>query len=254
MILTIDTGNTHTKLGLAENGQMTPICRIPTDRSQTTDGYAALIGQIMELRKIDIAEIEGVIISSVVPPVTTALVGAMELITGKSPMVLGEGAVTDLVKDIPGGIIAPDLEANAVAAKELYPLPCVIVSMGTATTVTVVDENGVYIGGVILPGVSTSLNALTATASLLPDIDLVAPEQAIATETISALQSGVVYGAAGSIDGILDHFEAEMKIAPKSIVATGGLGKMICKYCRHNIEVDDQLLLKGLEIIYKKNQ
>lgn len=255
MILAIDTGNTHTVLGcINDAGEVVANYRIPTDRSETDCCYAAKIKSILDLAGIDISGLEGVILSSVVPSVTRELKKAVKMITGHAPYVLGDNTFTGLdISSIPGGMIAPDLEACAVAAKELYALPSIIIDMGTATTVTIVDENGAYIGGAILPGAGTALNALIDKTSLLPAIELVAPKKAIAVDTIPSMQSGIVYGSAGAIDGILEHFIDEMKVKPGSIVATGGLGRLVGKYCKHEILFDDDMLLKGLYIIYKKS-
>ena len=254
MILTIDIGNTHTKLGSVDKDMnVNMICRIPTDRDDTTDGYIARIKQIFDVKGVAAGGFEAVVISSVVPPVTAAIKGAIKTITGLDPLILGQNLNSDMDIKIPGGVIAPDLLATAVAAKDEYPLPCVIINMGTATTITVVDEKGSYTGGAILPGVSTSLNALTDKTSLLPGIEIEAPSKAIADETVDSMKSGIVYGSAGAIDGIIDHFEEEMGGAAASIVATGGLGKLIGKYCRHNIILDDDLLLKGLYSAWEKN-
>lgn len=253
MILAIDTGNTHTVIGiLNEKNEVLKNIRIPTDRDDTLYVYAAKMKQVLEIEQVDLTKVEGAIISSVVPQVTAPIKGAIKLITGADAIVLGNDAITDLEKDIVGGVIAPDLEATAVAAKECYPLPSIIIDLGTANTITVVNEKGVYVGGVIYPGVGTSLNALIDKTSLLPAIELVPPSKAIANETVDAMKAGVVYGASGAVDGIIDHFEAEMEIKPASIVATGGLGGLICQYCRHDIMCDDELLLKGLGIIYQK--
>ncbi len=255
MILAIDIGNTHTKLGsVDENEQVTMLCRIPTDRDDTEDGYAARISQIFAIKKVDPSLFEDIVISSVVPPVTQAMKGAIKSITGKSALVLGQNLKTDLDIKIPGGIIAPDLEATAVAARNNCKLPAVIINMGTATTITVVDQNGSYIGGAILPGVGTSLNALTDKTSLLPGIEIEAPSKIIADETVDSMKSGIVYGSAGAIDGILDRFESEFTIPFASIVATGGIGHLIEQYCRHDITLDDDLLLKGLYEIWGSNK
>lgn len=253
MLLTIDIGNTHTKIGSVDSElQVNMLCRIPTDRDDTADGYAARISQIFTIKNIDPSIYEGIIISSVVPPVTAALKGALKTMTGIEPLVLGQDIKSDLDIRIPGGVIAPDLEATAVAARVYYPLPSIIINMGTATTITVVDKEGVYIGGAILPGVGTSLNALTDKTSLLPGIEIQAPSKAIADETVDSMKSGIVYGSAGAIDGIIDHFTAEMKDSPASLVATGGIGHLIEQYCRHDITLDDDLLLKGLYYIWEK--
>ena len=134
-----------------------------------------------------------------------------------------------------------------------YPLPCIIVDMGTATTITVVGADGSYLGGSIMPGTGISLDALTRETSLLPSIDFTAPKKVIGTNTVDAMKGGVVYGAAGSIDGIIDRFEEELG-GIGSIVATGGMGRLIAPYCRHAITVDNRLLLKGLGYIYRKNE
>lgn len=255
MILAIDIGNTHTKLGSIDSDKkVNMICRIPTDRDDTVDGYAGRIKQIFDVKSVNSKDFTAIIISSVVPPVTQAIKGALKIITGIDPLVLGQNVHSDLKIDIPGGLIAPDLEATAVAARDYYPLPTVIINMGTATTITVVDKDGNYIGGAIMPGVNTSLNALTDKTSLLPGIEIMAPSKAIANETVESMQSGIVYGSAGAIDGIIDHFETESKVPFASIVATGGLGHLIEPYCRHDIILDDDLLIKGLEVIYRKNK
>lgn len=254
MVFAIDTGNTHTVLGYMDGDRVVSSFRIPTDRKETDCGYAARIKDMLELSGMKPEDFEGIIISSVVPTVTRELRKAVELVFKRKALDLGSGMDTGLdITAIPGGMIAPDLEAAAVGAKNRYPLPCVIIDMGTATTVTVVDEKGRYIGGAILPGAMTALNALVAGTSLLPGIEIEAPDKAIAVETISSMQSGLVYGSAGSIDGIIDHFVEELGRQPASIVATGGLGKLICRHCRHEIIFDDDLVLKGMVDVYRRN-
>lgn len=256
MILAFDCGNTHITVGcLYEDGEVGSSFRIPTDRSETEYGYAAKLGQIFSLRGIAIETVCGAVISSVVPPLTDVLVRAVRLMTGKTALVVGAGVKTGLhicIND--PGTIASDLVAAAVAAKETYPLPCIIVDMGTATTLTVVDEKGRFVGGAILPGVGLSLAALAERTALLPDVELQAPRRAIAANTVESMQSGIVYGTAGSIDGLIDRFEAELGCPAASIVVTGGLGGVIVPYCKHPMTSDEALLLKGLGIIWKKNR
>ncbi len=255
MILAIDTGNTHTVLGCLENGRMTadPV-RIATDRGKTEFEYAAGIEQIFSLTGIDRNRFDGAILSSVVPAVTMPLARAVRLVTGIMPLIVGPGTKTGLhiAIDDPG-TIAADLVATAVAAKELCPLPCVIIDMGTATTITVVNKEGNFIGGAILPGVNLSLNALTAGTSLLPAIDMSVPKKPIGSNTIDCMRSGIIYGSAGQIDGVIDRFEESMGEPFKGMIATGGLASVICPFCRHEIEVDPELLLKGLYMIWEKN-
>ena len=256
MILAIDCGNTHITVGcIREDGNVASSFRIPTDKRETEYGYAAKLNQIFELQKIEATAFAGAVISSVVPTLTDVLVRAVRLITGKSALVVGAGVKTGLhicIND--PGTVASDLVAAAVAAKETYPLPAIIVDMGTATTLTVVDEKSRYIGGAILPGVGLSLSALAEGTALLPDVDLHAPKSAIAVNTVESMRSGIVYGTAGSIDGLIDRFEAELGQPAATIVATGGIAPVIAPHCKHGMVLDEALLLKGLWIIWQKNQ
>jgi len=180
----------------------------------------------------------------------------VKIISGIDAMVVGAGIKTglDIVLDDPG-TIAADLVATAVAAKNEYPLPCIIIDMGTATTVTVVDAKGRYIGGAIMPGVRLSMHALADGTSLLPNIEITPPQKTIASNTIDCMKSGIIYGSAGALaDGILDHYIDELGGSVGSVVATGGLASTICPMCRHAITLDSNLLLKGLYVIYQKNK
>ncbi|MCI2048914.1 MAG: type III pantothenate kinase [Lachnospiraceae bacterium] len=255
MILAIDTGNTHTVLGcIGEDGTIEPVMRLQTALHRTEYEYCADMYRILKLVHVDSRKIDGAIISSVVPGLVITLKRAVKMLTGLDALVVGAGLKTglDIVLDDPG-TIAADLVATAVAAKELYPLPAFIVDMGTATKITVVDAKGRYIGGTIGPGVGISLDALVNETSLLPGIEIVPPSKVIATNTIDAMRSGVFYGAVGTVDGILDRFEKEMGPAA-TIVSTGGLAGRITGACSHRIIRDDNLLLKGLGILYRKNR
>ena len=240
MILAIDTGNTHTVIGcIHANGEIVEIMRIESNLYKTEYEYAASIKLVLELNGVDLSEIEGAVISSVVPPLTVVLKKAVKIVTGVDSLVLGAGVKTGLpiVIDDPG-TIAADLVA-------------------TATTVTVVDSKGRYIGGAIMPGVSLSMNALTAGTSLLPKIELTPPNKVIASNTVECMKSGIIYGAAGAIDGVLSRFTEALQAGGDeewSIVATGGVASTICPCCRHDIILDDNLLLKGLHIIWEKNR
>ena len=256
MILAIDTGNTHIVLGCIDNkGAISHIIRLETNLGKTEYEYASDIKQILELEGVDRYGFDGAIISSSVPPIIEILKRAVKVITGIDAMVVGIGIKTglDIVLDDPS-TIAADLVATAVAAKNEYPLPCIIIDMGTATTVTVVDAKGRYIGGAIMPGVRLSMRALASGTSLLPNIEIVPPSKTIASNTTDCMKSGIIYGSAGALDGILDHYIEELGGSVGSIVATGGLASTICPMCRHEITLDDNLLLKGLYVIYKKNK
>ena len=256
MILTIDCGNTHTTVGcVAKDNSVRAVFRIPTDRRETEFGYAAKMKEIFDLQKIDLALIGGAVISCVVPPMTDILVGAVRLLTGGDSLVVGAGVKTGLhicIND--PGTVAADLVATAVAAKEEYPLPCIIVDMGTATTVTAVDERARFIGGAISPGAGISLEALSSRTALLPHVDMTSPKRAIGANTAECMKSGIVYGTAGMVDGLLERFEEELGCAPATIVATGGIAPLIAPHCHHTMTIDETLLLRGLKRIWDKNQ
>ena len=255
MVFAINCGNTHVVFGCVDQGgSVEQMLKLPTDLRETAVGYAARIKQSLELVGTDIDSIEGAILSSVVPPLTSTLKEAIFLLFRKNPLVVGAGIKTGLhiLIDDPGSI-ASDLVAMAVAAKENYPLPCVVLDMGTATTLVCINEAGKYIGGAIMPGVNISMEALFREASLLPRFELKAPRRVIATSTSDSMCSGIIYGSAGSIDGVLNRFTEELGKEPASIVSTGGFSDVLAPFCRHRWIKDEELLLKGLAIIYNKN-
>lgn len=256
MILAVDVGNTHISFGCARDGAVVgEIYQIPTDPAETRFGCAVRLQQVLALGGVKTEELEGAVLSCVVPAAAPAVRGALQLLTGREPLVVGAGLKTGLhiAIDDPG-TVAGDLVAAAVAAKASCPLPCVIVDMGTATTLTALDENGRYIGGAILPGVGISLDALAARTALLPRVEPVAPPKAIATNTADSIRAGVVFGAAGAVDGILDRFAAALGRQPACVVATGGLCGVIAPHCRHTIRCDHALVLRGLALLWQKNE
>lgn len=256
MILAIDCGNTHTTVGCVDgNRTVTSVFRIPTDRRETEFGYATKIKQILQLHGASLSAIRGAAISCVVPPVTDVLVRAVRLMTGLEALVIGAGVKTGLHLRINDpGTVASDLVVAGVAAKEEYPLPCLIVDMGTATTVSALDAEGKFIGCAILPGAGISLGALTEQTALLPNIELKPPKSPIGTNTVDCMKSGIVYGTAGAVDGLLERFSEALPTPPAAIVATGGIAPQIYSHCRHAITLDEHLLLKGLRLVWDKNQ
>ena len=255
MILAVNVGNTHIVFGfLKEENVVEQMLKLPTDLKETSVGYASRIKQSLELIGASFDSVDGAILSSVVPPLTDVMKEAMFLLCKKSPLVVGAGIKTGLhiLIDDPGSIAA-DLVAMAVAAKEYYPLPCVILDMGTATTLVCVNEAGKYIGGAIMPGVNISMEALFREASLLSRFELKKPKKIIASSTADSMCSGILYGSAGAIDGVLDRFAEELGKEPKTIVSTGGIAGTLKNFCRHQWMEDEALLLKGLGIIYRKN-
>lgn len=254
MILAVDVGNTNIVMGCIENGKVLNIFRFQTEPGRTEMEYAIKIKQILELYEIDEKGFEGAIISSVVPPVTGALVCAVKLLTGCDCLVVGPGIKTGMnVRIDDPGTLAGDLLVGSVAAVEYYGAPAIVLDMGTATTMTVVDKNKAFIGGAIMAGIKLSLNALASGTSLLPDISVTAPKKCVASNTIDCMRSGAVYGTAAMIDGMIERMEQELGYQCR-VVATGGLASTVTGYCKHEIICDDDLLLKGLWVIYNKNK
>ena len=238
MILAIDIGNSNVVIGGFENDRIEFTARVATDARRTEEQYAVEIHQILHLYGYSAGEMEGSIISSVVPPLTSVMKTALRTITGKKPLVVGPGLKTGLnIKlDNPASLGA-DRVADTVAAIHEYPLPLLVVDMGTAT---------------IMPGLRLSLEALSSRASLLPHIDLIPPKNVIGRNTIDAMDSGMIYGTASMLDGMIDRIQEELG-QPVQVIATGGLSQKVTPYCRHTITQDPNLLLKGLRILYYKN-
>lgn len=254
MILTIDIGNTNIVVGCIDDEKTYFIERLSTVRTKTELEYAVDIKTVLEIYKIDRREIHGGIVSSVVPQITNIMREAAEKIIHRPVKVVGPGLKTGLniLMDNPAQL-GSDLVADAVAGLEEYPVPLIIIDMGTATTVSVINSKKCYIGGMILPGVMVSLNALAANAAQLQGISLELPKKTIGKNTIDCMKSGIIHGNAASIDGIILRIQEELG-QECTVVATGGLAKSIIPHCRQKIILDDDLLLKGLLAIYKKNQ
>ncbi len=254
MILAVDTGNTNIVLGGIEEAKAAFICRISTDTDKTEDEYAVQIKTMIELNGFSREDFTGGIISSVVPQLTEILKIAVQKVTGYDPLVVGPGIKTGLnIKIDNPAQLGSDLAVGAVAAIALYPKPLMVIDMGTATTICVVDQNGCYRGGIIAPGVKVSMESLTRNAAQLQSIGLYPPKKAIGTNTADCMRSGLVFGNAAMIDGLIDRMSEEIEGTP-TIIATGGLSKAIVPYCRHDIILNDELLLIGLQIIYNKNR
>ncbi len=254
MILAIDIGNTNIVVGCIDHEKTYFIERLSTDRSKTELEYAIMIKNVLDIYQIGAEKLSGGIVCSVVPQITQIVRIAAEKILHRSVMVLGPGIKTgmNILMDNPAQV-GSDLIADAVGAIAEYPAPLIIFDMGTATTVCVVDEKKNYIGGMILPGVRTALDALTTRAAQLSGIDLVPPKRTIGKNTIECMKSGVINSNAASVDGLIVRIEEELG-CKATVVATGGLAKSIIPHCREKVILDDDLLLKGLQIIYEKNR
>lgn len=256
MILAIDMGNTNIVIGCVNDSGVVFEERLSTDRSKTELEYAVIFKTVMELYNVDATQVKGAIISSVVPPLVNVIKSAVEKLIDVTPMIVGPGIKTGLniLMDEPGRV-GSDLVVDAVAAVREYGAPAIVIDIGTATTMSVIDRNGSYIGGQILPGVQVALDSLVSRTSQLPRISLEAPAKAIGKNTVDCMKSGLVYGYAACIDGLLERLAKEMgeSIADIHVIATGGLATVIVPECTHNITIDSKLLLKGLKIIYDKN-
>ena len=254
MLLLIDIGNTNIVVGCYENEKITQEARLATDALKTSDQYCMDLKNLLSLYEIERASVTGVIISSVVPPVLNSVRTAVMKLTGKKPLVVGPGIKTGLniLLDNPASV-GSDLVVGAVAALHEYEPPLIIIDMGTATTITAIDKTGTYVGGCISPGPKISAEALSARTAQLPAISLESPKKAIGKNTIDAMRSGVMLGSACMVDGMIDRIDAELG-GGATVVATGGIARFVLPMCRHAIEYDRDLLLKGLALLYENNR
>ena len=253
MILAVDIGNTNVVLGCMEDDKILFLERMATDRRATDMEYLVRIRSVLKYRGIDPAALEGAIICSVVPIVTMNIRPAVEQLTGKKAVVVGPGLKTGLKINIDNpGALGADRVADAVAAVNHYSVPLITIDMGTATTVGVVDETKTFIGGMIVPGVMVSLNALAGGTAQLPHISLDPPKHAIGRNTVECMQNGIIYHNAAGVDGMIERIEAQMG-KKCTVVITGGLSTVIAPHCKHEMIHDPELLLKGLMILYRKN-
>ena len=254
MILTIDVGNTNIVIGCMEGEKVLFTERLSTDKVKTSLEYAILFRVALDMHKIDVSVVEGSIISSVVPQITPVIRTALRKITGKRAIVLGPGirSGVNIRIDDPSSVGA-DLVAGVAGALVKYKPPLAVIDMGTATTLCIVDRNGNYIGGAIMPGLRLNLSSLVSGTSMLYGISLDIPKKAIGHNTEDAMLSGIMLGHAAMIDGLLYRMEEEIGY-PCTVVATGGIAHAITPYCRRKVIWDDDLLLKGLWVLWQKNK
>lgn len=253
MILAIDIGNTNIVIGCTEQEKIHFVERVSTNSSKTELEYVVEFKTLFELYHIRLEEITGCIIASVVPPLTNVVKASVEKLLHTVPLIVGPGVKTGLniLMDNPGQV-GSDLIVNAVAGLQYYGAPLILIDMGTATTISVVDEKKNYAGGMILPGVKVSLESLVNRTSQLPRISLEAPKKIIGKNTIDCMKSGIIMGQAACMDGMIARIREELGY-PAKVVATGGLAGCIVPYCKEEIVYDNELTLKGLAIIYRKN-
>ena len=254
MILAVDVGNSNIVIGCMEGQKIVFEARIRTDATKTSDEYCVDLKNILDIYDVKREAVDGAIIASVVPPVFNSVYTGVLKVTGKQPMVVGPGLKTGLNihVDIPSQVGADRIVA-AVAALGEYTAPLVLIDMGTATTIEVIEPENLYMGGVIYPGVMVSLDSLTSRAAQLPGINLDKPKNVIGKNTVDCMRSGIMYGTAAMLDGVIDRIAQELG-HKSTIIATGGLAPFITPLCKHEIILEKELLLKGLNIIYKKNK
>jgi type III pantothenate kinase len=253
MLLTVDLGNTNVVLGLYEQDELVQTFRVATVRSRTEDEYAVLLQQLLSLRQLPSRTVSAAIIASVVPQLTDVMVSAIRQAVGREPLIVGPGLKTGMpvLYDNPHDVGA-DRVVDAIAAYARYQAGVIVVDFGTATTFNCVSPKGEYLGGVIVPGVKVSLEGLMQSAAKLRPVELTAPPRVLGRNTTHALQSGVIHGYAAMVDGLVDRLVDELGF-PCRIIATGGLASLIGKHTRRIEELDLNLTLEGLRILYERN-
>jgi type III pantothenate kinase len=254
VLLAVDVGNTQTVLGLFEAEQLVDNWRVATEAERTGDELAALLADLLELRGRSFADIAGVSLSSTVPLLVRSYQDLAERHIGAPLLVLGPGTRTGIpiLYDDPREV-GPDRIANAVAARERYGAPCIVVDFGTSTNFDAVSADGEYVGGVLAPGIEISMEALFARAARLTKVDFLEPQTVIGKTTTSSLQSGLVYGFAGQVDGIVERMRSELGDSAPAI-ATGGLAELIAPHARTIEKVDPLLTLDGLRLVWDRNR
>jgi type III pantothenate kinase len=253
MLFAVDVGNTQTVFGIFSGDELQESWRVATEPERTADEIAALAGRLLELRELDFELITGVALSSSVPPLTRAYEAFVERYLSAPLLVVGPGTRTGIpIRYDDPREVGPDRIVNAVAASERHGAPCIVVDFGTSTNFDVVSPAGEFIGGVLAPGVEISMNALFERAARLVKVDFSAPPSVIGKNTISALQSGLVYGFAGQVDGIVTRIREELG-ASATVVATGGLLDLVVPHSKTIDRVDPDLTLEGLRIIWDRN-
>ncbi len=253
MVLAIDIGNTNIVLGGFLEEKLEFVARIATDATKTEDEYATKIKSILTLHDVDKKSVQGAIISSVVPPLNTIFKRAIKIVYGIDPILVGPGIKTgiNIRCDDPSSVGA-DLICGCVAVHHIYGSPSLVIDMGTATKIMVIDKTGTFCGASIIPGVKLALKTLASGTAQLPQISLEAPESVIGKNTADCMRGGAIFGNASMIDGMIDRFNEEMgDILP--VYATGGIAPMIIPYCKHEITLNENLILEGLNILFKKN-
>lgn len=254
MLLAVDIGNTNIVLGLYDGTRLLHTFRIASARARTADEYGVLLYQLAQQRHIDTTCIDGTIVASVVPPLTEVLINALRMTFAREPLVVGPGLKTGMsvLYENPREVGA-DRIVNAVAAYERARAPLIVVDFGTATTFDCVSAAGEYLGGVIVPGILVSLDGLLASAAKLTRIEVAEPPRVLGRNTTHALQSGIIFGYASMVDGLIEKLAAELD-TNMAVFGTGGLAPLVAKHTKSIREVCPDLTLEGLRLIYERNR
>jgi type III pantothenate kinase len=249
VLLAVDVGNTQTVLGLYESDTLVEDWRVATDRTRTGDELAVLLGGLLDPDSVD-----GICLSTTVPSILREWQGLAERWAHAPLLVVGPGVKTGIpIRYDDPREVGPDRIVNAVAARERYGAPAIVVDFGTSTNFDVVSKEGEYVGGVLAPGIEISMEALFARAARLVDVDFAAPPSVIGKTTVGGLQSGLVYGFAGQVDGIVGHIRAELEAPGAPVIATGGLAELIAPHSATIERVDPFLTLDGLRLVWELN-
>ena len=250
MLLAVDVGNTQTVLGLYEDAALTDHWRVATDRTRTGDELAVLLGGLLDPDVVD-----GICLSTTVPSISREWEGLAARWADAPLLVVGPGVKTGIpIRYDDPREVGPDRIVNAVAARHRYGAPAIVVDFGTSTNFDVVSSQGEYVGGVLAPGIEISMEALFARAARLVDVDFAAPPSVIGKTTVGGLQSGLVYGFAGQVDGIVGRIRGELEAPAAPVVATGGLAELIAPHSAVIEHVDPFLTLEGLHLVWELNR
>lgn len=253
MILTVDVGNSNIVIGGVQDDEIVFEARLRTETTKTSDQYCLDLKILLDVYHVAIGDIEGCIIASVVPQVLNSMQTAIKKLTGLQCLVVGPGLKTGLnIRLENPAQTGADLVVGCVAALRAHKPPMIVVDMGTATTMVVLDKTGALIGGCICPGVKISMDALTERTALLPGLQLDQPQKAIGRNTIDCMRSGIMMGTASMLDGMIARMEEELG-EKTTVIATGGIAKFVLPMCKTPILYDKDLLIKGLAALYRDN-
>ncbi|MDP2892536.1 MAG: type III pantothenate kinase [Bacillota bacterium] len=255
MVFVMDVGNMNIKCGLFKNKALSASWRVSADRIRTADEYGMLIMQFFQYGQYDMDEVEGIIISSVIPSLNYTLEHMCQMYFKKEALFVGPGIKTGMnIRYENPKDLGPDRLATAIGAYDIYKLPCIVVDFGTATTFSCVDAGGDFLGGAICPGVKISADALVSQTARLPKIELFKPPRVIARNTVGGMQSGIIFGYAGMVDTMIERMREEMGESEAKAVATGGMANLISSETKNIEAVESRLSLFGLRILYERNR